>query len=150
MLYLSRVFQTKVMKPFIMAACILVIMVSCKSTQYTPKDYPGHQLIIGTYGGVTGMMHEYVLLDNGALFLSKGIKGEWKPVRRLKKSETHTLFKTADTLGIDRIKFKHPGNVTSYLMLKDPSRTYEIQWGASGIPPPEPIKRFYDHLVSVF
>ncbi|MDP1623946.1 MAG: hypothetical protein Q8M08_16600 [Bacteroidales bacterium] len=130
--------------------CFLPLLFSCKSTQYTPKNYKGSQIIAGSSGGVTGMMKEYILLDNGHLFLSKGLTGEWKEVRKLKKSKTREIFKKAEILGLSTVKFKHPGNMTYYLNLKQPPRSNEIKWGESGISPPEGISEFYNYLLSNF
>jgi hypothetical protein len=129
---------------------ILPLLFSCKSTQYTPKNYNGAQLVIGSSGGVTGMMKEYVLLDNGQLFLSKGLNGEWKEFSKLKKTKTREIFSSAAELGLGTLKFKHPGNVTYYLTLKQPPRSNEIKWGEPGVPPPDGIIAFYSYLISLF
>ena len=138
------------MKLILSVLCCLPLLIACKAAHYTPKNYKGTQIVAGTSGGVTGMMKEYVLLDNGQLFLSKGLTGEWKALKTLKKSQTRELFEQADMLGLRTLKFRHPGNMTYYLVLKDPSRSNEIKWGESGIAPPEGINEFYNHLVSTF
>ena len=138
------------MKLILTTLCLLPLLVACKSTHFTPKNYKGHQLVAGSSGGVTGMMKEYVLLSNGQLFLSKGLNGEWKELSKLKKSKINEIFKKAAELGLGTLKFKHPGNMTYYLILKQPPHSNEIKWGESGILPPEGISAFYDYLISVF
>jgi len=138
------------MKQLLTILCIFPLLIACKPTRYTPKNYKGDQIIVGSSGGVTGMLKEYILLDNGHLFLSKGITGEWKEVKKLKKSKTKEIFNKATALGIGTLKFKHPGNMTYYITLKTPSRTNEIKWGESGISPPEGISSFYDFLIALF
>ena len=96
------------------------------------------------------MMKEYILLDNGQLFLSKGIKGDWREVKTLKKSTTKNIFKKAGTLELGELKFKHPGNMSYYLIYKQPPRSNEIKWGETGITPPDGIREFYDYLLSIF
>ncbi len=138
------------MKLILTVLFFLPLLFSCKQAQFTPKNYKGYQLVAGTSGGVTGMMKEYVLLGNGQLFLSKGLKGEWKEVRKLKKSKTKDIFNKAEELGLGTLKFNHPGNMTSYLILKLPPRSNEIKWGEPGISPPDGVSAFYNYLLSVF
>jgi hypothetical protein len=138
------------MKLILSVLSLLPLLFACKSTHYTPKNYTENQIVVGTSGGVTGMMKEYVLLDNGHLFLSKGLTGEWKELRILKKSTTKEIFAKAGELNLSTLKFKHPGNITYYLILKQPPRSNEIKWGEAGIVPPDDIIAFYDYLISLF
>lgn len=138
------------MKKIIPFLCILPLLIACKSTHFTPKNYNGSQIVAGSSGGVTGMMKEYTLLDNGQLFLSSGISGEWKELRKLKKPAAKEIFKKATDLGLSDMRFRHPGNMTYYLILKQPPRSNEIKWGESGISPPEGVSNFYDYLLSQF
>ncbi len=129
---------------------ILPFLFSCKSTHFSPKNFKGTQIVVGTSGGVTGMMKEYILFDNSQLFLSKGIKGEWRELTTLKKATTRQIFKKAADLGLSTLKFNHPGNMTYYLIMKQPPRSNEIRWGESGILPPDGVSAFYDYLTSLF
>jgi hypothetical protein len=120
------------MKLMMITLCLLPLLFACKSTHFTPKNYKGQQIVIGSSGGVTGMMKEYTLLDNSQLFLSKGIKGEWKELEKLKKPKTKSIFNKAAELGLGTMKFKHPGNMTYYLILKKhhtPAGVYRLQVG---------------------
>jgi hypothetical protein len=138
------------MKLILTGLCILSLLSACKSTHFTPKTYKGNQIVAGSSGGVTGMMKEYILLDNNQLFLSNGIKGEYREMEPLKKSKTKEIFKRASSLGLGTMNFRHPGNMTYYLILKQPPRSNEVKWGESGISPPEEISKFYDYLLSYF
>ena len=138
------------MKLIFSILCLLPFLFSCKPTHLTPKNYKGTQIVIGSSGGVTGMMKEYILLDNGQLFLSKGLTCEWREVQHLKKSKTKEIFKKVAELGLGTLKFKHPGNLTRYLIVKQPPRFNEIKWGESGILPPQGIGEFYDYLMAFF
>jgi hypothetical protein len=138
------------MKLILTTLCILPFLFACKSTHFSPKNYKGNQIVVGSSGGVTGMMKEYVLFENSQLFLSKGLNGEWRELAKLKKPKTREIFKKSAELGLGTIKFKHPGNVTYYLILKQPPRSNEIKWGESGIEPPEGITSFYKYLISLF
>jgi len=138
------------MKHTILFFSLIPFLFACKSTHFTPKDYKGDQIIAGTSGGVTGMMKEYVILGNGQLYMSNGLKGEWKEHNRLKRSEVKKLFSRAAGLGLANMKFRHPGNMTYYLIVKQPPRSNEIKWGESGITPPDGITEFYNYLISLF
>jgi hypothetical protein len=129
---------------------LIPFLFACKATTFTPKTYKGDQLIVGSSGGVTGMLNEYVLLDNGQLFQSKGLKGEWKELRTLKKSKTKEIFAKAAELKLATVKFNHPGNMTYYFTLKQPPRSNEIKWGESGVQPPDGIDAFYELLIALF
>ena len=131
-------------------ACILLLSASCHSTHYTPKTYKSIQLTVGTSGGVTGTIKEYTLFDNGQFFTNQGITGEIKEHPKIDRGETHRIFKKAGELGIGTLKFSHPGNITYYMILKQPSRSNVIKWGEAGVAPPEGIKEFYGYLLSVF
>jgi len=138
------------MKKILTLLIFLPALFACKTTHYTPKTYTGQQITAGTSGGVTGMMKEYVIFDNGQLFVSKGLKGEWKALLKLKKSQTREIFSRAEELDLINVKFNHPGNMTYYLVLKQPSRTSEIKWGESGVTPPEEVLSFYEFLMKKF
>jgi hypothetical protein len=138
------------MKKLIAVGCILTMLFSCKSTNFSPKNYSESQLIVGNGGGVSGMIREYCLLDNGQLFTSKGVSGQWKAMRKLKKTQTREIFNKVTNLGLSTLKFDHPGNMTYYFIIKKPPRSNQIRWGESGVSTPEGIKTFYDYLMTIF
>ena len=131
------------------ALLLIFCLFSCKPTHFTPGNYKSAQLKFGSRGGVTGVFKEFTLLENGQLFLSRGVGKEVKELTRRNRGETNRIFRTAAELSLGTLKFSHPGNVTSYLVLKNPKKTNEISWGDPGFPPPAGIKEFYDHLLVV-
>lgn len=138
------------MKYFILLLSSLMALSSCKSVRYTPKTYTKTQIVAGSSGGVTGMIREYSLLDNGQLFISKGFDGEWKEVKKIEKKKTQDIFNKATAIGLETIIFSHPGNMTYYLIMKSPSRKNEVRWGETGVAMPEKVKEFYDYLMTIF
>jgi hypothetical protein len=128
--------------------CLFTFFVSCKTTHYTPKTYTGSQLVAGSSGGVTGTISEYILFENGQLFRSQGINGEFKEKKKLKKGETGKIFKRSEELGLGTLKFDHPGNMTYYISLRDTKKTHTVKWGETGVAPPPGVKEFYDYLMS--
>ena len=129
---------------------LLILLFSCKPAHYSPKSYKSSQLIIGSSGGVTGNIQEFTLLDNGHLFMSKGLSGEVKELPKVGRSTTRDFFKTAHSLGIGSLQFNHPGNITYYLILKTATSKNTVKWGESAILPPAGIKEFHDRLLSEF
>jgi hypothetical protein len=138
------------MKKLLTLLALLPALFACKTTHYTPKTYTGQQITAGTSGGVTGMIKEYVIFDNGQLFVSKGLKEEWKALPKLKRSQTREIFSMAEELDLINVKFNHPGNMTFYLILKQPPSTREIKWGETGMAPPDEVKAFYDFLMKLY
>ena len=138
------------MKYFILLLSSLMALSSCKSVRYTPKTYTKTQIVAGSSGGVTGMIREYSLLDNGQLFISKGFDGEWKEVKKIEKKKTQDIFNKATAIGLETIIFSHPGNMTYDLIMKSPSRKNEVRWGETGVAMPEKVKEFYDYLMTIF
>lgn len=107
-------------------------------------------LVIGSSGGVTGMIREYALLDNGDLFVSKGLEGEWKFLRKLKHSLVKPLFEEAESLALMSYRFNHPGNMTYYIVYKADKRKNTIKWGETGTEIRPEVKQFYDKLIATF
>lgn len=138
------------MKRLLTLFALLPALIACKPAQYTPKTYTGQQIVAGSSGGVTGMMKEYAVFDNGQRFVSNGLKGEWKALPRLKKSKAREVFSRAEEIDLINVKFSHPGNMTYYLVMKQPPRSREIKWGESGISPPEEVTGFYEFLMKIF
>lgn len=129
---------------------IMILLFSCKSTQYTPKNYRETQLIVGSSGGVSGMIREYCLLDNGQIFVSKGIAGDWKALKYVKSSKVRSFVSRAKDLGLDTLHFNHPGNMTYYFVYKSGKRTNEVKWGEADKPIPANIKVFYQEIIQAF
>ncbi|MEI6433618.1 MAG: hypothetical protein WCP32_02155 [Bacteroidota bacterium] len=129
---------------------IMILLFSCKSTQYTPKNYRETQLIVGSSGGVSGMIREYCLLDNGQIFVSKGIAGDWKALKYVKSSKVRSFVSRSKDLGLDTLHFNHPGNMTYYFVYKSGKRTNEVKWGEADKPIPANIKVFYQEIIQAF
>jgi hypothetical protein len=132
------------------AVFILILAISCKTNQYSPINYPHEQLIIGSSGGVTGAIKEYALLGNGQLFRNKGISGEWKMLKDVKGKDARNFFNTAKSLGLDTMKFNHPGNMTYYFIYKKSKKANEVRWGDANFPIPSGIQDFYQKLTTRF
>lgn len=134
------------MKKIIVLFIAFLSLISCKTITYSPMNYKDQQLVVGSSGGVTGTIKEYALLDNGRLYVSKGITGEWKYLRKVKGAKVRDIFNKAEELGLDTMKFKHPGNMSYYLIIRTSKKSNEVKWGEAGEPVPSGIIAFYQEL----
>jgi hypothetical protein len=135
------------MKKILILLFAFLSLISCKTTKYSPVNYKDQQLVVGSSGGVTGTIKEYALLDNGQLYVNKGISGEWKYLRKVKGAKVRYIFNKVEELGLDTMKFKHPGNMSYYLVIKTSKKSNEVKWGEAGKPVPAGINAFYQELI---
>ena len=126
----------------------LPFLLSCKPAHYTPATYKSTQLRFGSSGAVTGVIREYILFDDGRLFLSRGDGGVARELLKRSSGETRRIFRKTDELGLATMKFSHPGNISFYLVIKTPKKTNIIKWGETGVDPPAGIKEFYAGLIA--
>ncbi len=123
-----------------------VMFSACKGTQYTPANLPEKQLLFGEGGGFTGDFTEYLLLENGQLFVQKRFNGEQMEIASTKKSKAKAMFKQAAALLTDSAAINYPGNMYYFLQLKDNGSDVRLTWGAPGYEVNEPVKLLYDQL----
>ena len=96
------------------------------------------------------MIREYSLMDNGQIFVSKGITGEWKQLRNVKGSKVRGFINRAKDLGLDTLHFNYPGNMTYYFIYKSHKKANEIKWGQGDKPIPADIGSFYQEILNAF
>ena len=126
---------------------VLSLLISCKSSHYTPTSYHDRQLIIGSGGGVTGAIKEYAVFENGQLFINKGVKGDWRELKSVSGRTVRKIFSKAESLGLDELKFNHPGNMSYYLIYKNGKKSNEVKWGDANNQVPPEIAAFYQELI---
>jgi hypothetical protein len=122
---------------------------SCKHTQYTPSTLPAKQLHFGNGGGVVGKEVAFTLLENGQLFKRDGIKADLKELSAVKQRVATPLFKSAETLGLSKLDFTHPGNTYNFLEVQDGATTKRISWGDAKFPVDSKIQDLYNQLVKL-
>lgn len=131
---------------FLVAATVFS---ACKGTQYTPASLPEQQLAFGDGGGFAGAYTEYLLLENGQLFVQKGLSGERMEIPATKKSTAKAMFKKATILLTDSTAFNYPGNVYYFLQRKDTGVDVRVTWGAPGYEVNGDVKALYEKLVKL-
>lgn len=126
---------------------VISIFYNCNSTKnIIPNDYKGKQIIFGYGGGFTGEIKEYILLDNGNLYLNNANTKEIKLIKLVDKKKTKELFLTLANLMLEKYEFKHPFNNYKFLKLKKGISTIEIIWGNPKYQPKKEISDFYNSL----
>jgi len=128
---------------------LAVVFSACKGTQYTPANLPEQQLAFGDGGGFAGAYTEYLLLENGQLFVQKGLSGERMEIPSTKKRTAKAMFKQATVLLTDSTAFNYPGNVYYFLQRKDTGLDVRLTWGAPGHEVNEQVKALYEQLVKL-
>lgn len=118
----------------------------CKSTQYTPADFPEKRVIFGSGGGFTGDVTEFTLLENGQIFKRKGMSEHYEEMKAISKKEAKKVFKEMKRLEIDTIQHDKPGNFYHYVHIKKDSLDHVITWGGVNPAIPDKLKVFYDTL----
>lgn len=125
---------------------LAVIFSACKGTKYTPANLPEKQLAFGDGGGFAGAYTEYLLLENGQLFVQKGLGGERTEIPSAKKRTAKSVFKRATALLTDSTAVNYPGNMYYFLQRKDSGVDVRMTWGAPGYEVPPQVKALYDEL----
>ena len=118
----------------------------CKHTKYTPTSLPDKQLQWGNGGGFTGKETTYTLLENGQIFKRDGAGALLVELEGTKKKNAKTLFSTAETLGLNKLDFMHPGNTYSFIEAPGAENGRRITWGDTRMPPDAKVQDFYGQL----
>ena len=127
----------------------LFAFVSCTQKYYTPYEYQGAQLIIGTGGGYTGQVIEYTLLDNGQVFGGTNKEGKVTMTPKLNKKTTKQLFSNYEMLDFRQLQVDKPGNMYHYLIYKNEETNHKLQWGAYDAEAPRELLIYFANLKKI-
>jgi hypothetical protein len=125
---------------------------SCKTTTYTADKLPAKQLCFGNGGGFAGQENLYTLLENGQLFSSNPLTNSSEALPAIKAKKAKTLFGKYETLKLNELDFNQPGNMYSFVEMKDSIGMHRIVWGATFTQKDSSLatlKGFYDSLMKV-
>lgn len=135
----------KYLIPVLVIATIFIFN-SCKTTEYSPDDYPNQQIIFGSGGGFAGTYTDYHLFENGMLFKKISTDTTYQKVKRLKKDEVTQIFKNFEVLNLQNYKLNDPGNMNYYMEFKTKDGGYKIHWGGNNQPVDTNVKTIYQIL----
>ncbi len=124
----------------------ILLFFSCKSTKPAPENFTRKQLVFGSGGGITGMVKQHALLEDGYLFTKTNLEDTYTYVSKVSKRKCKGYFNQSQLLNIKDVAFSHPGNRYFFLEYKDTLSTNRITWGDGQHTPPEEITDLYDQL----
>lgn len=119
---------------------------NCKSTKYTPEAFPETQIIFGDGGGFSGVVTEYILLENGQFFKKSSLKSGHEELKSLKKKEAQKIYERLENLRLHKFDINHPGNLYYFLRITNEELDHTITWGAGDYNLREEIMDFYKTL----
>lgn len=142
------------MTKFIFTTLSLLLVVlfysSCKTTKYTPTDFPDAQITFGSGGGIAGLVTDYTLLENGQLFKRSSKDKRFVPLKGVKKDRVKQAFKNFTFLGLDKMEVDDPGNLYYFIEFKSKDGTAKkLTWGNGKTEMEKTLKLFYSQLSSL-
>jgi len=142
--------MTKIILTSIALLLIVFFYSSCKTTKYTPTDFPDAQITFGSGGGIAGLVTDYTLLENGQLFKRSSKDNVFVPLKGVKKDAVKQAFKNLTFLGLDKIDTNDPGNIYYFIEYKtEEGSSKKITWGNGNAEDEKTLKLFYDQLSSL-
>jgi len=134
------------MRNILVLSLFLIVLVSCKSQQYTINDLPNTQLIFGSGGGISGEITTYILLENGQVFYKNSLTKENKELESLSKKDAASCFQKMEVLKLSEMNFDHPGNRYYFLEEVNGDDKHRVTWGANDHEISEECKTLYKEL----
>ncbi len=122
------------------------LIFSCKTTTYTIDNLPEKQLYFGSGGGFTGMVNEYLLLENGQLFKVPS-PGQLEEMDKVKKKKAESIYMDYETLGFKELIFNQPGNIYYFIRMVDGESENFISWSDQRPLPEVKMMDFYKSLM---
>jgi len=127
----------------------MLLLVSCKTKDYTPYDYDGEIIVFGTGGGFSGKVSQYTLMSNGQFYKGTHKEGNVYELPRLEKRKVEQLFASYHNLGFDDVSLNESGNLYRFFTLHHGDKKHKIMYGDNGDSVAEEIKIYYRNLMSL-
>ncbi len=124
---------------------IALLLGACKSTSYTPTDFPDDQITFGSGGGIAGSYTFYTLLENGQLFKKAG-EGKYNELTKVKRKMAKQIFASYQSHELGTVTYDEPDNMSYFLEYKDESGVHRIVWGGAAQGLKEEAKDLYKSL----
>lgn len=135
---------------FLFAA--LVLLSSCKTNQKVTSlnDYKNNIISFGSGGGFTGEETIYSLLENGQIFVSKGLVTKTTNLHStISKKEAKALFEKALKIDFTKESINAPSNKYYTLSFGKYNEAKQLIWGNNVQSPSTQIKELYDELITI-
>ena len=138
----------KYFSPIFLLSALLSFF-SCKSTQYTPENYPDAQITFGNGGGFAGTYTNYYLFENGQLFRNTTAKPDFEKVKKVKARTVKQIFNNYKTFQLKDYQFNNPGNMTYYIEHKQAGHSHKIQWGGNNEKVDQKVETIFKILMNL-
>jgi len=133
----------------ILILATLFLFQYCKSSKYTPEDYPAKQITFGSGGGFAGTYTHYYLFDNGQLFTNSTADKTYKKLKKVKKAQVTQIFRNFEVMNMKSYQVNDPGNMSYYMEFKEKESSHKIQWGGNNQKLNKNVQTIYDILMSL-
>jgi len=132
---------------------LIIILLSCSQKMnkknLLPENYTGEQLIFGSGGGFTNLVHEYRLLENRRFFHKKSTDSTFSELQKQDSKVTKQLFEKSRVLFNEVKDLNEPGNLYYFIRFQKEGKTQKIIWGSSKGNVPEKAKDLYKELMNL-
>ena len=130
----------------ILLTLLSLAFVACKTTQYTPNDFKGDQIMFGSGGGITGSYTYYTLLENGQLFKNGKQKGQYTELKKISRDQVNQLFDNYKVLDLANVNYDEPDNMSYFIEYKTEEKVHRIVYGGAAKGLKTEAKLFYQFL----
>ena len=117
-------------KVFLSILVSVASFLGCKTTHYTLNDLPEARITFGSSGGFAGTVTEYMLLDNGQLFIKKNNAPTYTELVAIPKRLAKKAFKVSKALKLEAITSGEPGNMNHFIGLKGKDYDKQVSWSS--------------------
>ncbi len=135
----------KFLVPLMILSCLFLFQY-CKTTTYTPENYPARQIVFGSGGGFAGTYNHFYLFENGELYKNSSTDAAYKKVKKLKKQQVAQLFNNYEKMGLKDYKINDPGNMSFYVEFKIGDNNHKMLWGGTNETVDPNVKTIYSIL----
>ena len=129
----------------ITVVALTLLLAACSSPPKNSFPLPVDQFSFGHGGGMSGEVKTNILINDGQLHNTSSLFTDTTHLITLASEAVHSLFEQLDSLHIDTIDFKHPGNQFYFIR----HHQDEVVWGHQNYPPPVSVQQFYDSLKTI-
>lgn len=125
------------------------LLLQCKSaTVYTFSERPSNHVAFGSFGGFSGNIITYYVLQNGQRFKTESISNDTTNLSSIKPSDAKKIFKQMEKIEFNSLKINSPSNMTYFIVNYYDDKEHSIAWGENGEEPPAKVAKLYQMLTN--
>jgi hypothetical protein len=125
----NDLFQISSLNRTLLFFILIGIFVACKSTNYTPLNFPNAKITFGSGGGFTGATTETIILENGQVFRKNALKEEITELEKLTQKEAKEIFNRYKALDLTEQKKAVLSDQYRFIKFKENGKEYTYAWG---------------------